>query len=215
VLVVEDNGRLRVSRSVARALARAADALAKRGARVETARVDALKHSLEIWSAMLGTAETVPFREMLENGEPVSLLVEIAKWAVGRSRHTLPAIALAAVEGVTKLSPAQTDRFIAMGRALKSELAERIGDGVMLYPPYPTVAPRHNEPLLFPVKYMYTSVMNVLELPVTQVPVGFDDDGLPLGVQVAGAHGNDHVTIAVALELERQLGGWALPAPRR
>ena len=63
-----------------------------------------------------------------------------------------------------------------------------------------------------PIKYMYTAVFNVLELPVTQVPLGLDARGLPLGVQVVGAHGKDHVTIAVALALEKALGGWVMPA---
>lgn len=36
-----------------------------------------------------------------------------------------------------------------------------------------------------------------------QVPLGLDDAGLPLGLQVVGAHGNDAVTIAVSLALGR------------
>ncbi|HSQ63462.1 MAG TPA: amidase [Polyangiaceae bacterium] len=211
VLVVEGNGRLKVSRDLLAAQARAADALARRGARVEKVEIEGLRRSLEIWSAMLGTAEEVSFRDRLADGAPLSLSRELAKWMIGRSNHTLPALVLAAIEGVTKLAPAQTGRFVAMGRALRSELAERIGDGVMLYPPYPTVAPRHHEPLLAPMKFMYTCIFNVLEVPVTQVPLGLDARGLPLGVQVVGAHGNDHVTMAVAMELERQLGGWVAP----
>jgi len=57
----------------------------------------------------------------------------------------------------------------------------------------------------------YTAILNVMELPVTQVPLGLNAAGLPLGVQVAGVPGNDHVTIAVALELERAFGGWVPP----
>jgi fatty acid amide hydrolase 2 len=49
-----------------------------------------------------------------------------------------------------------------------------------------------------------------LELPVTQVPIGVGENGMPLGVQVVAAHGNDHLTIAVALELEKKFGGWQL-----
>lgn len=49
-------------------------------------------------------------------------------------------------------------------------------------------------------------------MPVTQVPLGLDGRGVPLGVQVAGANGKDHVTIAVAEELERRLGGWVPPS---
>ena len=44
------------------------------------------------------------------------------------------------------------------------------------------------------------------------VPLGLSADGLPLGVQVAAGHGCDHVTVAVARELERVFGGWVPPA---
>ena len=45
-----------------------------------------------------------------------------------------------------------------------------------------------------------------------QVPLGLNPKGLPLGVQVAAADGNDHLTIAAALALERRFGGWSPPA---
>ncbi len=32
------------------------------------------------------------------------------------------------------------------------------------------------------------------------------------GVQLIGAHGQDHVTIALALMLEKQFGGWVPPS---
>jgi fatty acid amide hydrolase 2 len=32
-----------------------------------------------------------------------------------------------------------------------------------------------------------------------------------LGVQVAARHGNDHLTIAVAMALEEAFGGWIAP----
>ena len=60
---------------------------------------------------------------------------------------------------------------------------------------------------------MYTGIFNVLEMPVTQVPLGLDDRGLPLGVHVAARNGNDGLTIGVAKTLEDALGGW-VPPPR-
>ena len=50
-----------------------------------------------------------------------------------------------------------------------------------------------------------------MEMPVTQVPLGLNSEGLPLGVQVGATHGNDHLTVAVAMELERAFGGWVPP----
>jgi fatty acid amide hydrolase 2 len=200
-----------VSRDLRAAQERAASALAARGARIEEVRISGLRHSLEIWAAMLGTQEATSFSTRLAYGAQEHMGVELARWIAGASDHTLPAIALAAIEDITKASPKETARFVAMGHALKREIADRIGDGVMLYPPYPEVAPRHNAPLLLPVKWMYTAIFNVLELPVTQVPLGLDARGLPLGVQVVGSHWRDHATIAVAIELERHFGGWAMP----
>ena len=52
----------------------------------------------------------------------------------------------------------------------------------------------------------------MMEMPATQVPLGLNHKGLPLGVQVASISGNDHVTIAVAMELEKAFGGWVFPS---
>jgi fatty acid amide hydrolase 2 len=54
-------------------------------------------------------------------------------------------------------------------------------------------------------------LFNVLQMPVTQVPLGLSRTGLPVGVQVISRRGHDHLTIAAALELERALGGWVPP----
>jgi fatty acid amide hydrolase 2 len=54
-------------------------------------------------------------------------------------------------------------------------------------------------------------VFNLAGTPVTQVPLGVGERGLPLGVQVVAGPGRDHVSIAVARELERAFGGWVPP----
>jgi fatty acid amide hydrolase 2 len=59
---------------------------------------------------------------------------------------------------------------------------------------------------------MRTAIINAMELPATQVPMGLNARGLPLGFQVIGRHGEDHRTIAVALALEGRFGGWVPPA---
>jgi fatty acid amide hydrolase 2 len=62
-----------------------------------------------------------------------------------------------------------------------------------------------------PFNWVYTGILNVLEMPATQVPLGLGREGLPVGVQVAALDGCDDRTIAVALELERAFGGWVPP----
>ena len=101
--------------------------------------------------------------------------------------------------------------MIRLGETLTQELADLLGeDGVLLYPPYSRTAPRHHFSLLTPTDTVCTAIFNVLLNPVTQVPVGFGQSGLPLGVQVVGARGQDHLCIAAAKIIESDHGGWHL-----
>jgi fatty acid amide hydrolase 2 len=212
VVDVPDNGLIAVDAALAEAQERCVTELAKRGAKVVRVRIDSLKHTLEVWSSMLAGAGGTPFGTLLGNGEPVRALNQLALWSIGRSPHTLPAIVLALLEKVPDLMPRRAEQMIALGKQLREEIVTLIGKGgVMLYPSYSDVAPRHHRPLFPPIDWAYTAIFNVLELPVTQVPLGLDARGLPLGVQVVGVHGDDHVTIGVSLALEEIFGGWVPP----
>lgn len=48
-------------------------------------------------------------------------------------------------------------------------------------------------------------------LPVTSIPVGLSNDGLPVGVQLIGPRGGDAKTLAVAEAIEDRLGGFRAP----
>jgi fatty acid amide hydrolase 2 len=211
VTVIEEDGRVPVSVEIRGAVRRAANVLARRGARVKTAKIHRLRRAFEIWSARMDAAAETSFSELMGDGAPFRPALELARWAALRSRHTLPGILLAMFEGVTKLAPARVQHYLREAEELRAELVTLIGEGVLLYPPYPSVAPRHGRPLLPPFQWVYTAVFNATELPATQVPLGLGHEGVPLGVQVVAAHGRDHVSVAVALELERVFGGWVKP----
>ncbi|MFW6049659.1 MAG: amidase [Myxococcota bacterium] len=212
VIDVEDDGRMPVSRELRAAQRRAADHLASLGADVRREKVAGLKHALEMWAAVMHEAADTTFRELLGNGRPVRAGWELLRWVARRSHHTLPTLGLALIEAIMELAPFSNERMLAHRDALRGELLDRMGDaGIVLYPSYPQVAPRHGAPLLPPIRWVYTAAFNVLELPVTQVPLGLGGRGLPLGVQVAAAPDRDDVAVAAALELERAFGGWVLP----
>ena len=84
-------------------------------------------------------------------------------------------------------------------------------DGVLIYPTQPETAPKHNGTLLKVINCAYTAIFNVFQATVTQVPLGLSKEGLPVGLQIVAAPYNDHLTIAVAEELEQQFGGWVPP----
>lgn len=84
-------------------------------------------------------------------------------------------------------------------------------DGIFLYPTHPTAAPLHHEPLVKPFNFSYTAIINVLGLPATACPLGLNKQGIPIGLQAVGGLYQDHLTLAVAEELEKAFGGWVLP----
>ncbi|MBM4359989.1 MAG: amidase [Deltaproteobacteria bacterium] len=206
------SGLTRVSPELLDAQARVERALEERGARVRRESIPLLERGMEIWSAMMAEAGGPSFAELLGEGHAIPVAWQLLKLALGRSAHTLPALGLAALEKLPRLLPARSESSLRLGDELRRELTARIGTGVMLYPTYPMTAPRHHQPLLPPIHWGYTAVINVMELPATQVPLGLDAKGLPLGLQVVAAHGADHVSLAVALALEEAFGGWVPPA---
>ena len=194
------------------AQAAAARALEGLGAHVCDSQVRGLRASFQLWATLMGEAEEErTFRTMLEAGERKNMLVEAFRFALGSSDHTLPAIALAAIERFSPYLSGSPDKALKQLAGLKRELLALIGEGVILYPSYTEVAPKHDRPMLKPLDATYTCIFNVLEFPVTQVPLGLSAEGLPLGVQVVSSPGADHRTIAVAQALEHEMGGWTPP----
>jgi len=213
VLDVEDNGLFSVSEDLKSAQRKCADFLARRGARVKKTKIELLKKSLFIWAAMLASTGGPSLSTMLGNGTPISIPLELLRLLVGRSDHIIATVVVAMLEKTIDLMPSRTEHLIELGHVLKQELTDAIGPkGVMLYPTFTRPAPVHNATLFRPFGFIYSAIFNVIEFPVTQVPLGLNEIGLPLGVQVIGTHGNDHLTIAVALELEKEFGGWVPPS---
>ncbi len=208
-------------RALLEAQGRAADALGALGAAVERVELEALGgprsqlEALSLWAARLHFEDGTSYKSLLADRQgraEVNAWAELLKLLVGRSAHTLPSVLLGLLEDLTRPTEGLLRPALGQGRRLRAALAERLGrDGVLLFPSHPRVAPRHRAPLLRPFAWVYTALWNALELPVTQVPLGLDRRGLPLGVQVVGGPGQDHLTVAVALWLERALGGWVPP----
>ena len=210
-----DSG-IRMSPALAEAIESSASALVARGATRREIRIDAFRKALPMWAAAMGDAAETSFGTLLGGGREVGLLREWARWWMGRSDHTFPALGLVGLERLEALIERMGDfssGMLRLASETREELDRTLGPrGVLLYPPHWTTAPRHNRSLWLPIRWMHTALFNVLHCPVTQVPTGLDHEGLPTGVQVVGARGADSVTIAVAMALEEATGGWIPPA---
>lgn len=210
VYAVESSGAARIRPSKREAIRKAAKALEARGARIAELRTKGLEKTFLIWAAMMeDEAGALSYGEVLGNGRPISIGKEILRSPFEGAPHTLQALLVAGIEALAKVVPAPIARYVAEGKRLQEELEAELGPrGVLLHPPYTRPAPRHWEPLLTPFDFVCTALFNVIGFPVTQVPTGFDENGLPVGVQVAARRGNDALTISIARALEDSLGGW-------
>lgn len=164
-----------------------------------------LRQAFQIWGAAMRAAEPTPFaQQMAVKNWPM----EVFKVLRGQAEHTVPALALAAVE----LLPMSVGKYLKITDTLKQRFIDLLGDdGVLLYPPYSRAAPKHNAPLLTPFDFVYCGLFNALGFPSSQVPLGLNAQGLPLGTQVVAAPHQDALCVATALKLEQQFGGWTMP----
>jgi fatty acid amide hydrolase 2 len=192
---------------------RAAMALEGKGAKVETFSSPLFREAVSIWAAMIAQDEGTSFGEMLGDGKSPSYLLEFMLMGLGLSKHTLPALIFGCLEKVFKgFDVKRMQRFIELGHRLRADLEDALAGGaILIAPTHPRLAPKHKAPLLRPLDFIYTAIFNVLEVPVTAVPMGLGAGCLPMGVQIAAGHGQDHLSIAAAMTLDQVVGGWSLP----
>jgi fatty acid amide hydrolase 2 len=218
VTIVEDASRRPISRELRDARERAAGALLAAGATIRSVALRSWRGAVMPYLAMLqagseSVAGGTTIALLREHGEPAPSWRSLLR---GGATHTLPTrIALAG-----ELLPAANgvgarEQLLDQARTIVAELLEAIGDGVLLHPAHPRVAPRHGTTVGRPWLLTPAAMFNLAGVPVTEVPLGLDRHGLPLGVQVAAAPKRDDISIAVALELERVFGGWRPPSLHR
>lgn len=218
VYPLEEVGALRVSQSMRQQVRRATDSLRARGATVAALHAPLLSSLPAIWGAAMNELSLrgggPSFAEVLGNGKRLGIGAEAARMALRRGRLTGPALGLMVLERLMAMVPARALARVPRAEALRDQLEAALGPrGVIVLPPYTRPAPVHGRPLLRPFDFLCTALCNITELPATQVSTGFDEGGLPVGVQVAARRGNDALTLAVAAAIEDALSpSWA-PAP--
>ena len=214
VLTVPDNGRQKVDAALKQAQQRAAAHLEKLGATVRDRHFEDFRHAVDMWATSLSVSEGKhTFRKLMGRTETSDLIGQLGRWMVGNSEHTIAAIITGLFEDVGAGFEKRTAHFLALTQDLRAEVLQALGPKtVIFFPTYPRIAPKHHRPKLRVFDASYTTLINILQLPATHVPMGLNQDGLPMGFQVVGAPGTDHQTIAVAMELERAFGGWVFPS---
>ena len=212
ILSIPSDGLIPVSKELRSIQKEVLQFCAEKGAETMEIKVPGLKNSLQIWLGMMEEAAETTFAQQLFDGSEGGFTKRWFDLLVGRSPHTIPALGLASIETVSGYFPSGMSRFIKEGHRLQKHFSQLLdGNTLLLYPSHGIVAPKHSRSLLAPWRWTYTAIINTLLLPATQVPLGLNEQGLPLGVQVIGKQGHDAKTIAMAMELEKAFGGWVPP----
>ncbi|MDO9410037.1 amidase [Patulibacter sp.] len=198
----------RTAAEVLAARDRAAATLQAAGARIVPADLRGWRRAYEAYLVALADGGALT---MMDELEAAGYARPTVRTLLRGSPHTAATRLLTLGDLVPSGSSRRRAKLIEAGRAFSREVAAQIGDGVLLVPPMPTTAPPHGATLRRPWIGHGMQVLNLAAVPVTQVPMGLGAGGLPVGVQVAAGPGRDHVSIAVALELERAHGGWVPP----
>src|SRR5690606_12989646 len=95
-------------------------------------------------------------------------------------------------------------------------LEQYLDKRLIIMPVYHTAAPAHGIVYkeVFSIKKTFLKYMpfvayaNTWGLPALTVPLGKDNDGMPIGLQIVSKNGNEDAIFSLGSLLERQFGGY-------
>ena len=202
----EDDGRTPVTKETRLAVRRAASLLSGCGFRVEPFRPEGLEEARQRWWEFFGTAGGMILEPILRGHESElsPILREFQTWTSAAPAHTGESLLAA-----------------WLGRDVVREkiLLQMRKYPVLICPTAAIPAFRHGEREWQvegkTVKYLdawsYCEWFNLLGFPAAVVPMGYSEEGLPIGVQVVGRPWEEEVVLAVAAKLEAERGPWLAP----
>lgn len=109
-----------------------------------------------------------------------------------------------------RCSPAEVADSEAILAEARRAVIAAVDDGALLLPTAPQAAFAQGGRA--PANQAdFTALASIAGLPALAIPAGTDADGMPVGVQLVGAAGNERGLIALARRLEPHLGGTIAP----
>lgn len=203
--VFEDDGRTMVTPETRGAVRAAATAAERAGHQVEPFRPDGLDRARQLWDILSGELGLLMLGETLHGAERGLPILK----AFLKGDAPLPPLTSAG------LIRAWIDRDELRAHVLRQMATHQ----VLICPVASIPAFRHGERSWrvegTDVGYLdamtYTHWCNTLGNPAVVIPAGRSAEGLPIGVQVIGRPHEEEVVLAVAAQIERELGGYAPP----
>lgn len=173
-------------------------------------------NTMEMWAVCIRNADRRTVTELINevSGSQIKPGSEIVKSMFGYSKHSFNLCFLAFLQ-VMMTIPDDSKAFVKLAKMtldLRDKFIEKLGpNGVLICPTMPQVAPKHSTTPFKGTDTTFAALFNILELPVTQVPIKITSSGLPIGLQVVSAPLNDNLCLEVAASLEEIFGGYKRP----
>jgi amidase len=195
-----DDGVAPVTEETANAVARAARALSDAGLIVEERRPPHVERGNEMWLKVFSRASVVQLRSVYKGRESEG--GGFVRWRLGTADNT----------------PTPTlDEYIAgwMERdRLREELLQWMETTPIILAPVGATPAYPHDTLKITVRgstcgtfraFSYAQTFSVFDLPVVTVPAGKSNEGLPIGVQIAGTPFAEEMVLAAAEIIEKAL----------
>lgn len=205
-----DFGMVPVQREIKEAINRCAVYLSENcKANIKTEKFD-FNEAVEMGFSMHFSIKDTPNSLQVAKANPN---LELLKCMFGKSQFPLNIIMYAGLEEVNGLiRKSKVEEYKKQLEELEKHVHKSLGDdGILLFPSFPTSAIPHNGHIYASIGTTYLLIINALGLPSTNVPVGFDNKNMPIGIQVVAGPKQDRLCFAVAKELEKLYGGWKPP----
>jgi amidase len=195
-----DDGVAPVTEETARAVSAAAQALSDAGLVVQEQRPPHVERGNELWLKMFSRASVVQLRKVYKGREREG--GSFVSWRLGTADQT---------------PPPTVDEYIAswMERdRLREELLQWMETTPIIIAPVGSTPAYPHETLKVTVggatfgtfrAFSYAQTFNVFDLPVVTVPAGKSNDGLPIGVQIAGPPFAEEMVLRAAEIIEDAL----------
>ncbi|XP_060526935.1 uncharacterized protein LOC132702366 [Cylas formicarius] len=175
------------------------------GSKIQEFKFEVLRDALKVCTSVINSIEDVPNPMKWAN---TNLPKEACKVAFNQSKFSWTLINFFLLRALSRFLLGD---YSVQKRTVQALITEKLGsNGVFLLPIFTEPAHKHNQ-FCFKQAFEYILPANVLGLPATVVPCGFDGNGMPIGIQVLAGPRQDRLCLAVAEELERCFGGWIPP----
>ena len=202
----EDDGRTPVTQETRLAVNRAASLLSNAGFRVDSFRPEGLEEARQLWWKFFGTAGGMILGPMLRGHESElsPILREFYSWTAAEPVHS----------GQSLLAT-----WLGRDEVREKILVQMRKHPVLICPTAAVPAFHHGErewkiegkTAKYLDAWSYCEWFNLLGFPAVVVPMGFSDEGLPIGVQIVGRPWEEELVLAVAAALEQARGPWSGP----